>query len=97
MMNEQELIHRAQSAEARIETSRAASEQLKEKLRAITDTFGIKTSFDGGMRIDYDMLVENLGAEQSLVLRGIIDKHYSISGEPGVKPRIRMPVSASVE
>jgi len=94
-MNETELIHRAQSAEARIETAREAGEQLKAKLRSLTETFGIKTGFSGNMSIDYDMLVENLGAEQALILRGIIDKHYAISGEPGDKPKIRMPAAAA--
>ena len=88
-MSEQMWMEKAQSAEARIAPLSSAVDDLKGKLRDITETFGVKRNFNGTVAIDYDKLVENLGPEQCLILRGVIDEKYRISGNAGEKPRIR--------
>ena len=90
IMSEMDWMERAQHAEALVSGSRAGTETVKEKLRQMTDLFGIRGSFEGGLKIDYTKLVANLGIEQCLELRKIIDEAHNISGEPGDKPRVRL-------
>ena len=64
-------------------------------LRAIKTPFGIKTGFSGGFQIDYEKLVENLGLEQALILRAVIDEKWRVSGGPGEKPKVRLAADAA--
>ena len=89
-MSEADYLFRAQSAESRIGTLEQANTQLKEKLRNITELFGVRTSFGGEMQIDYGKLVESLGIEQAIELRKVIDEQYRISGGFGEKPKIKV-------
>ncbi len=84
---------RAQTAEASLLAAQEATETVKKKYRLLTDTFGIKESTRGDFKLDYDMLVENLGLEQWLELRAIGDAKYNVSGDAGQKPRVRMPAA----
>lgn len=85
---------RAESAEAKVATAQQATEQVKEKIKFLNTEFGIKPAYSGTIKIDYDKLVEGIGIEGALELRGVIDRKYSISGAPGEKPRVRLTAAA---
>ena len=83
-------VERAQAAEAKVATAQEGSERLKEKIRDVFGFFGISEKYGGAYSIDYEKLVDALGMEQSIVLRGVIDQKYRVSGAPGEKPRVRV-------
>lgn len=65
-------VDRAQSAEAKLSTAEAGIETLKLKLRSITETLGIKEA-NGGITVDYDLLLKGIGDEGVTELRAIMD------------------------
>lgn len=65
-------VERAQSAEARLSTAEAGTEILKQKLRSITETLGVKITAEG-MTVDYDLLIQGLGEGGVAELREIMD------------------------
>ena len=83
-------ISRAQSAEARLATLKAAYEPALERVKAFKANFGIKERPDGEIVIDFEKLVDRIGVEAALELRRVIDERYHVSGEPGKKPRIKL-------
>lgn len=90
MSDESEWIHRAQTAEAQLQTERQASEAARERIKEFKANFGVKERADGTITIDYEKFAAALGVEQALELRGVIDQTYSITGEAGEKPKIRV-------
>lgn len=89
-MSESEWIHRAQSAESRLNTLEESVKPMKEKIQRFKSDWGIREMPNGAYDIDFDKFADNLGTEQALVLRAIIDEKYQIRGNPGEKPRIRV-------
>ena len=83
-------IERAQSAEAKLETLKDATDRIKEDARKVLDTFAARKKRDGSYQIDFERFAEQIGMEGALELRQIIDQRYQISGAPGEKPRIKM-------
>ena len=65
-------IDRAQNAEAKLGTIQAANDSLKEKLRAVEDNFGIKGSYSGDLKIDFEKLVNSLDPQGKDTLRGLL-------------------------
>ena len=92
MATESEWIHRAQSAEARLGTQEAAAGEMKKKIQNFKASWGITEKSDGSWDMNFDKLADNLGMEQALVLRAIIDEKYGIHGAPGEKPKVRVAV-----
>ena len=90
MSDESIWIEKAQSAEAQNATLRDNMDRIKEDARRILDTFGARKNSDGSFSIDFDKLVANLGMEQCMELRHVIDTHWQVSGQPGDKPRIKL-------
>lgn len=84
---------RAETAEAQITTAKEATENVRAKMRSFSETFGIKGTMSGDLRINFDKLVEVIGVEQALELRKIIDEKYHIRGAPGEKPKITVPLT----
>ena len=126
-----------ETAEAQVGTLRQNSDTVKEQMRVMRETFGIKGDMASGYRIDFAKLVKNLrpdhardliavlsekysgtseinvsndapakpvdvsdpdfvahlGMESAFKLRVAIDRHYLISGQPGDKPRIKVPAA----
>lgn len=93
MADESHWIERAQSAEAKLATLKAAYEPAIERVQQFKTNFGIKERHDGEIVIDYDRFVERLGVAAALELRAVIDQRYHISGAPGEKPRIKLPAA----
>lgn len=75
-MSEAVWIERAQSAEARLKTLRDAYEPALERVKTFKANFGIKESGNGEIRIDFQKFVKNLGPDQALELKKIIDQEY---------------------
>jgi hypothetical protein len=89
-MDESFWVDRAQSAEAKIKTLEEAFKPAIERVKAFKANFGVREDSGGGITIDFDKFVENLGPDGALELRKVIDEKYQISGEPGEKPRMRL-------
>ena len=85
-------ISRAQSAEAQLATMKDAYGPALERVKQFKENFGVRERSNGEIVIDFDKLVERLGAKNALELRAIIDAAYNISGEPGEKPHMRLEV-----
>jgi len=75
-MSESVWIERAQSAEARLNTLKQAYEPALERIRNFKTNFGIREKDDGSIDIDFDKFIENLGQENALILKSIIQKKY---------------------
>jgi len=69
-------MERAQSAEARLATLKQANDAVLEKWRVFKANFGIKEKSSGDIEIDFDKFVQNLGVENALELKQIIDQEY---------------------
>lgn len=89
-MDESELLHRAQTAEAKYNTLEGEMKSFKTRIQNFKANFGVKEKSDGTILIDFDKFTENLGLEGCLELRKIIDEKYRISGDPGEKPRVKV-------
>lgn len=89
-MSEEVWMERAQSAEAKLSTQRQAHESAIERIKVFKANFGVKERSDGSIVIDFEKLVERLGAEGCLELRRVIDQKWNISGAPGEKPKMRV-------
>ena len=90
MSEESIWIERAQSAEAKLATLKDAYAPALEKVKAFKANFGIQERDTGEIVIDFEKFVAKLGVESALVLRGVIDEQYHISGKPGTKPRLKV-------
>ena len=93
-MGESELLHRAQTAEAKYNTLMQSVEPMKQKIQNFKMEWGINERGNGAWQINFDKFAENLGIEQALELRAIIDEKYGISGAAGEKPKVRVPANA---
>jgi hypothetical protein len=82
-------IERAQSAEAKLAALSGSTDKLKEKVRTVTETLGARERSNGSFEIDFEKLVANLGPENALEVRRIIDEQYGITGAAGVKPKMK--------
>ena len=87
---EQYWIERAQSAEAKLATLKENYQPALERVKQFKANFGVREHSNGTIDIDFDKMVTRLGIEACLELRKIIDEKYSISGEAGAKPKIRV-------
>ena len=90
MADESYWVDRAQTAEARLGTLKAAYEPAIERVRQFKTNFGLKERADGSIVIDFECFVTALGPTGCLELREEIDKQWNISGAPGAKPRMRV-------
>ena len=79
-----------EDAVARNQTLKQQIEPLRNKCREIKESLCARELSDGSFEIDYSKLVKRLGIEGALELRMVIDQTYSISGEPGEKPKVRL-------
>lgn len=64
-------IEKAQTAEAQVATLQQNNDSLKEEIRVMRDTFGIKGN-SSGYSIDYAKLAAGLGADQCAELRKVL-------------------------
>ena len=92
MQDESMWIERAQSAEAQLETMRQSQGAAIERIKVFKTNFGIKELANGEIQVDFDKLVDRIGIESAIELRGVIDEKYDISGQSGEKPRIKIAV-----
>ena len=76
MADESVWIERAQSAEARLSSLKQATEQAIERVKTFKANFGVKERANGEIDIDFAKLVQNLGRENAMELRRIIDERY---------------------
>ena len=76
MSDESVWIERAQSAEARLSSLKQATEQAIERIKIFKANFGVKERANGEIDIDFAKLVKNLGRENAMELRRIIDERY---------------------
>lgn len=89
-MDEAAWRERAQSAEARIETTKQSYEAAISRVQEFKANFGVRDKSDGSIEIDWEKFVDRLGLENALVLRGEIDQRWGVSGNPGEKPKVRV-------
>ena len=89
-MDDSQLLERAQSAEARFNSLHDEMENMKLRIQDFKRNFGVKEKQGGLIQIDYKKFAENLGMEQALELRAVIDEVYRISGSAGEKPKVRV-------
>ncbi|KKL63677.1 hypothetical protein LCGC14_2172700, partial [marine sediment metagenome] len=75
-IDEQYWVERAQTAEAQLVTQKESLGQAIERVKIFKTNFGIREKNNGEIDIDFDSFVENLGIENSLELRKIIDEKY---------------------
>ncbi len=73
-MDEHEIPGRLRDAENRALIAANAVENIKREMRLITETFGIRKSFNGQLSIDFAVLVKALGPVQAQELRRAIDE-----------------------
>ena len=76
MSDESVWIDRAQSAEAKLKSLQQAYEPALERVKAFKANFGVKERANGEIDIDFVKLVKNLGRENAMELRRIIDEYY---------------------
>lgn len=91
------LLERAQTAEAIANTAKAALAPLKNEVRQIKETFGIRKRGNGAYQVGYDVLVKAIGLEGYMELRAIGDQHWNVSGDVGEKPRVRIRAPEQAE
>jgi hypothetical protein len=65
-------------------------DRLTEKCGELRQTLCARERSDGSLEIDFEALADRLGLEQCLKFRAIIDERWSITGEAGQKPRVRV-------
>ena len=94
MADEQFLLNRAESAEAKLGTLKANIDALKERVQQFKANFGVREKSDGSIDIDFEKMVDRLGPEACLELRSIIDEKHGISGAAGEKPKIRVAAAS---
>jgi len=90
MADESYWVEQAQTWQAKYKTLEDQVGPLKEKAQGIKQALCAREKSDGSFDIDFEALVTKLGPEGALELRATIDAVYSVSGEPGRKPRIRV-------
>lgn len=78
------------SLQVRLQTVQAQTDRLTQKVADTREALCARERSDGSIVIDFDKLADRLGLEQCLVLRAAIDERWSISGEAGQKPRVRL-------
>ena len=90
-MDDNALLARAQSAEAKYNTLKENVEPLKLRVQQFKENFGVREKSDGSINIDFEKMVDRLGPAACLELRAVIDEKHGISGASGEKPKIRVP------
>lgn len=90
MRDESQWIEQAQSWEAKYRTLKEATDPALERVKQFKANFGVREKQDGSIEIDWAKFVERIGIEGALELRREIDQRYSISGEPGEKPKVKV-------
>ena len=75
-MSESMWIEKAQSCEAKLHTLKQSLEPALERVRNFKANFGIREKDNGEIDINYDKFIENLGQENALILKSIIQKKY---------------------
>jgi hypothetical protein len=90
MSDDSHWIERAQSAEAKLATLKNQFEPALERVKAFKANFGVREKSNGEIEIDFEKMVERLGADGCLELRRVIDERWNISGNPGEKPKVRV-------
>lgn len=70
-------IERAQTAEAKLNTLKQAYEPALERIRTFKANFGLRERDNGEIIIDYEKFVTNLGVENAMELRQVIDEVYA--------------------
>lgn len=89
-MTEQELLERAERAEALLVTTKESSALALDRVKIFKSNFGVRERSNGEIDVDFEKFAERIGQAGALVLRRIIDERYKISGKPGEKPRMRV-------
>lgn len=69
-------VEAAQSAQARLATMEANFRPAIERVKIFKANFGIKERSTGEIDIDYNKFVENLGKENALELKKVIEQTY---------------------
>ena len=69
-------IERAQSAEAKVQTLEGLFKPALDRVKKFKANFGIRERESGEIDIDFVKFVENLGKENSLELKKIIEETY---------------------
>lgn len=77
-MSDDVWLERAQSAEAKLATLKQAIEPALERIKAFKANFGVKESSNGEISIDFEKFVKNLGQENALELKKVIDETYGL-------------------
>lgn len=90
MADESYWVDRAQSAEARLKTVEDQYKPAIERVQAFKTNFGVKERSDGSLVVDYEKFAKAIGIGGALELRRVIDETYSIRGEAGEKPKIKV-------
>jgi hypothetical protein len=80
----------AESRGAQLSTLKDAYGPAIERVKEFKTNFGVKERGNGELDVDFDKFADNLGIEQALELRRIIDEKYAVTGEPGEKPHVRV-------
>ncbi len=91
--DEQFLLNRAETAEAKLGTLKANIDALKERVQQFKANFGIREKSDGSIDIDFDKMVDRLGLEASLELKSVIEGKYAVRRRRHLKPTVRMNAS----
>ncbi len=81
---------KAESLQAKLNTLEQELRPALDRVKNFKLNFGVREKSDGEIDVDFDKFAENLGIEQALELRSIIDEKYNITGEPGEKPKVRV-------
>lgn len=90
MPDESYWIEKYNSTEAKLKTLQDQYGPAIERIKQFKSNFGVKERSDGSIDVDFDKFAKAIGIEGALELRGIIDETYSISGEAGEKPKVRL-------
>ena len=83
-------IEKVKDAESRFETYKQANGAAVERVKQFKTNFGVKEASNGEISINFDKLVPALGLEEAMELRKVIDETYSVSGNAGEKPHIKL-------
>jgi len=84
-MSEDVYRERAESCEARLATLQDSLKPALERVKQFKANFGIREMDTGEIDIDYEKFVANLGRENALALKDVIDEQYGKSQEKAVK------------
>ena len=78
MQDDSVWLERAQSAEAKLATLKQALDPALERIKNFKANFGVKERDNGELDIDFEKFVKNLGQENALELKKVIDETYGL-------------------